>query len=194
MKRTDTKESLLGATLKLISSRGYLGATTREIAREAGVSELTLFRHFGSKERLFEEMLNRYTFLPRLRELLPGLEGLPCDEALMSVGIRFLETLKERKSLVMIMFSEMNIYPEKIRMVHKRFIDEMIMTLATYFRRLQKRGLLRKFSHTTGARAFLGMVFSYFQTEEIVKGRNMNKNEMQRTIGEFVDIFVRGVK
>ncbi|NOZ69978.1 MAG: TetR/AcrR family transcriptional regulator [Deferribacteres bacterium] len=194
MERTDTKERLLGATLKLISTRGYLGATTREIAREAGVSELTLFRHFRSKERLFEEVLNTYTFLPRLRELLPELEGLPCDEALMSIGTGFLETLKERKSMVRIMFSEMNTYPEKVRRVHKRFIDETILTLANYFRALQDRGRLRKFPHTTGARAFLGMVFSYFQTEEIVKGRNINKKEMQRTVGEFTDIFLRGVK
>jgi len=42
-----------------------------EIAREAGVSELTLFRNFGSKEKLFEGLLGQYTFLPRLRELRP---------------------------------------------------------------------------------------------------------------------------
>ena len=58
MKTFNTKEQLLKATLKLISEKGYIGATTREIAHEAGVTELTLFRHFGSKERLFEELLN----------------------------------------------------------------------------------------------------------------------------------------
>jgi AcrR family transcriptional regulator len=51
--------------MQVVSEKGYLGATTREIARVAGVTELTLFRHFGSKQRLFEEMLSRHTFLPR---------------------------------------------------------------------------------------------------------------------------------
>ncbi|HEX9020484.1 MAG TPA: helix-turn-helix domain-containing protein, partial [Nitrospirota bacterium] len=71
--KNETKQRLLEATLKLISEKGYFGATTRDISREAGVTELTLFRHFGSKEKLFEELLNSYTFLPRLKELLPEL-------------------------------------------------------------------------------------------------------------------------
>ncbi|HEC98257.1 MAG TPA: TetR/AcrR family transcriptional regulator [Nitrospirae bacterium] len=192
MEKSGTKERLLESTLKLISGKGYLGATTREIAREAGVTELTLFRHFGSKERLFEEVLNRYTFLPRLRQLLPELEGLASEEALRTVGIRFFETLKERKSLVRIMLSEMNIYPEKIRMVHEKFIDDLIQTLADYFGTLQPRGKLGRSSHKTVARAFLGMVFSYFQAEEIVKERDVTKREMENIIGEFVDIFVHG--
>ena len=56
MKKNTTKQRLLDATLKLISEKGYLGSTTREIAQEAGVTELTLFRHFGTKEKLFEAL------------------------------------------------------------------------------------------------------------------------------------------
>ena len=53
MPTTPTKEKILDATIALVSQKGYLGATTREIARGAGVTELTLFRHFGTKEKLF---------------------------------------------------------------------------------------------------------------------------------------------
>ena len=179
MNRPDTKERLLKSTLKLISEKGYLGATTREIAQGAGVTELTLFRHFGSKERLFEEVLNRYSFLPRLRKLLPELEGLPCDEALRLVGTRLLETLKERKSMVRIMLSEINVYPEKVKMVYNRFITELRQTLAGYFKSLQKRNILRKVSPEMAARAFLGMIFSYFQAEEIIRGHNISKKDRE---------------
>src|SRR5512143_1758481 len=99
MKKTGTNEQLLKATLKLISEKGYVGATTREIAQEAGVTELTLFRHFGSKEKLFEELLQSHTFLPRLRELLPELDRLSYEEALTLIASRFLLSLKDRKSL-----------------------------------------------------------------------------------------------
>ncbi|MEW6675201.1 MAG: TetR/AcrR family transcriptional regulator [Nitrospirota bacterium] len=192
MKRSDTKEKLLEATLKLISEKGYLGATTREIAQEAAVTELTLFRNFGSKKKLFEEVLSRYTFLPRLRRLLPELEGLPYDEALRVVGIRFLKTLKERKYLIRIMLSEINLYPEKIRGLHNSFINELIKTLAGYLRSLKKKNILRRFSPEMAARAFLGMIFSYFKAEEIVKGHNISEKEIKKIIGEFVDIFVHG--
>ncbi|MEW6214974.1 MAG: TetR/AcrR family transcriptional regulator [Nitrospirota bacterium] len=192
MKKSFTEKRLLEATLRLISEKGYLGATTREIAQVAGVTELTLFRHFGSKERLFEEVLNRYTFLPKLRELLPELDGLSYDRALGVIGIRFIETLKERKTLVKIMLSEINLYPDKIRVVYNSFIDELIGTLADYIRTLQKRGMLRPFPPKMATRAFLGMIFSYFMAEEIMGGRNIAKREMEKMIGEFVDIFVNG--
>ncbi|MFV1956863.1 MAG: helix-turn-helix domain-containing protein, partial [bacterium] len=74
--QSDTELKLLEATLELISEKGYLGATTREIAHRAGVSELTLFRKFGKKEKLFEEVLKTQTFLPLLRETVVEVEDL----------------------------------------------------------------------------------------------------------------------
>ncbi len=193
MKKQDTKEKILGATLKLISEKGYIGATTREIAQEVGVAELTIFRHFGSKEKLFEEVLEKFTFLPRLKELLPELEGLPHDEALNAIARRFLDTLKERKSFVRIMISEITVYPEKVRELYRAFSDELMKTLAGYFSGLRGKGVLREgITPDAAARFFLGVVFQYFQAEEIMKGRTISKQEARKTIDEFVKIFMHG--
>lgn len=92
----NAKERILEVTFQLISEKGYLGTTTREIAHKAGVTELTLFRHFGSKEKLFEAVLNKYSFLPKLKELLPSLLELPYKKSLHILGERYFETLKEK--------------------------------------------------------------------------------------------------
>jgi AcrR family transcriptional regulator len=57
MKRTgssvaSTRERLLAAAARVYVRAGLTGATTREIAEEAGVNEVTLFRHFKTKDRL----------------------------------------------------------------------------------------------------------------------------------------------
>jgi AcrR family transcriptional regulator len=52
-----TRERLLAAALKVFSRDGLHGATTRAIAQEAGVSEVTLFRHFQTKEGLLEALM-----------------------------------------------------------------------------------------------------------------------------------------
>jgi len=193
MKKIDTKKRLLEATLKLISEKGYRGATTRKIAQEAGVTELTLFRHFGSKEKLFKELLGSYTFLPRLKELLPKLDGLSSREALELIATRFLLTLKERKSMVRIMYSEYTTYPENIREVYNKFVLEMRTTLAAYFEGLQKRGVLRKnISPAMTARMFLWIIFSYFRSEEIMQSSGMKKTAMEKQIREMIDIFMSG--
>ena len=192
MVKVDTKEKLLQATMKLISEKGYLGATTREIAQEAGVTELTLFRHFGSKEKLFGQLLSGCTFLPRLKELLPELDALTYEEALTLIAVRYLTSLKERKAMVKIMFSEMTVYPEKIKAVYNKFIDEIRSTLATYFKTQQKKGSLRGVSPEAASRMFMAVLTSYFRTEEIMREHGMTKQKMEKDIREFVDIFVHG--
>jgi len=53
-----TEKKILDAALKLFAEKGYVGATTRLIAQEAGVSELTLFRRFKTKDNLFKKVLD----------------------------------------------------------------------------------------------------------------------------------------
>ena len=47
-----TRERIISAALDLFSREGYSRTSTRGIAKEAGVNEVTLFRHFGSKKNL----------------------------------------------------------------------------------------------------------------------------------------------
>jgi len=47
-------EKLFETTVSLFAERGYNGTTTQELAAAAGVSEVTLFRRFGSKAGLIE--------------------------------------------------------------------------------------------------------------------------------------------
>lgn len=194
MVKTSTKKKILESTLKLISEKGYLGTTTKDIAHESGVTEVTLFRHFGTKERLFEEVLKCYTFLPKLKEVISEIEGdsVNYEDTLKKIGMRFFETLKERKSFVRILSSEMNVYPEKTREVFGKFIDETNKVLAGYFKSQQDAGALRKFDPEIGARGFLGMLFCYFNVEEIVMGKSIPQKKMDRVIQEFVEIFVIG--
>jgi len=56
---TATHERLLAAAATVFAREGIAGATTRAIAREAGVNEVTLFRHFGSKERLLAAVVGK---------------------------------------------------------------------------------------------------------------------------------------
>ena len=58
---TETRDRLLKAAIEVFSIEGYVGATTREIARVAAVNEVTLFRHFQSKEQLLSAVAQHIT-------------------------------------------------------------------------------------------------------------------------------------
>lgn len=53
----ETRQRILQAALEAYGQKGFRGATTRRIASLAGVNEVTIFRHFGSKQALLTEAL-----------------------------------------------------------------------------------------------------------------------------------------
>src|SRR5690348_545299 len=48
-----TRQIIIDATERIIQSKGLARTTTKEIAREAGCAEGTLYKHFEDKESLF---------------------------------------------------------------------------------------------------------------------------------------------
>jgi AcrR family transcriptional regulator len=59
MKSEDRRALILDAALGVFGDFGYIGATTDQVARAAGVSQPYVVRMFGTKERLFLEALAR---------------------------------------------------------------------------------------------------------------------------------------
>lgn len=51
------KELITQAALRAFAERGFEGTSTALIAKEAGVSEALIFKHFGSKEQLLDHII-----------------------------------------------------------------------------------------------------------------------------------------
>lgn len=54
----ERKLCILSAVRKIFARKGLEGTTTRELAKEAGVSEALLYKHYPSKDALFKAMLS----------------------------------------------------------------------------------------------------------------------------------------
>jgi AcrR family transcriptional regulator len=59
LKASERKAAILAVAKVLFSDKGYHGVSVDEIARRVGVSPAILYRHFPSKEALYEEVLNQ---------------------------------------------------------------------------------------------------------------------------------------
>jgi AcrR family transcriptional regulator len=192
MSTATTQDKILEAALKLFSQKGFLGAATREIARGAGVAEVTLFRHFPTKEALFKEVIRRYSFLPALRGILPGLEEASYEEALLAIARQFLTTLDERRDLIRIMLAERPHYPSQVRGIFRGILGEAFRMLADYFRQQQAGGVLRDFDPDAAAKAFLGAFFAYVHFLGFFFGTSENRRHNDRFAVEFVELFIQG--
>ncbi|MBX3244130.1 MAG: TetR/AcrR family transcriptional regulator [Acidobacteria bacterium] len=54
----ERREQILRTAIELFSRNGFSGTTTKKIAKEAGVSEAMVFRHFVSKDELYKAILH----------------------------------------------------------------------------------------------------------------------------------------
>src|SRR5690606_19860038 len=57
MSGDERRMQILEAAANLCSVNGFRGTTTKEIARDADVSEALVFRHFATKDKLYEAIL-----------------------------------------------------------------------------------------------------------------------------------------
>lgn len=187
-----TRERILETAAGLFSTKGYLGASTREIARQAGVAEVTLFRHFSTKEKLLEEVLSRYSVLPSIRGFIPKALEMPYEEALARMADLFLDTLIQIQDWIRIMHSEVQRAPDKLLTIYHSFLDEIFEVFACCFREFQRRGTLRNFDPDLGARAFHGMLYCFFNMEELLGRKNYRPADREKAVREFVSLFAHG--
>jgi AcrR family transcriptional regulator len=85
-RRRSTREALRRAALTSFASKGFANVTVTELAREAGVTERTFFRHFPTKEAvLFQDYETQMEWLAEALAQRPASESL-FDAVLASVA------------------------------------------------------------------------------------------------------------
>jgi AcrR family transcriptional regulator len=133
-----SRERILEAARRVYAKHGFRGATTRLIAIEAGVNEVTLFRTFGSKSALLEAVLEQYSKADS-QPAFPDEPTDPVAELTRFVALS-LERVREIRPLLMHTMSEVDERPQAAEFACRGRHD-VHDTITSYIRRLQARGL-----------------------------------------------------
>ena len=132
-----TRDQILDAATRLYGEHGFRGTTTRRIAEEAGVNEVTLFRVFGSKTALLLEALRTHGMVVPTAQL-PEAPTDPLAE-LTAWCAHQRRTLSHLRSLIRKAMSEFEENPEMPRCVsHGAMMTYTV--LHAYLQRLAKAG------------------------------------------------------
>jgi AcrR family transcriptional regulator len=184
----NVRDQLLAAAARVYSESGYRGATTRRIAQEAGVNEITLFRHFGSKDALLREALARCR-----SEDSADLPEVPRDPAaeLTAWAGSHLTDMRERRALIRTCMGEVAEHPA-LFVVEDSGPVRLARSLAGYLERLRRRGLARaEFDPATAAALLMGGLFADAVGRDIMP--HMYANEPDEALREYVALFLRGI-
>ncbi len=171
------RERILEAAYSCFSRKGYFGTTTREISQAAGVSEVTLFRLFGSKKELFREVLINYSIIPDIRAIsVPEGSG---EEVLIDIGLKLFFSLREKKEFLKILLSEVTGLTEEVEEVYSRFVETLEELLGRVFSSALS---LSEGESRTKVKVFRSALFGFFISEEVFQGRELPYEDVIRFV------------
>lgn len=187
-RKATTRRNMLEAALKTFAERGYDGATIREIASRAGVTEMTLLRHFGTKDALLREALQDHAPVPPAQA-----NALPADidQAVKTLTHQLWEGMMgPRRPLIKMMIGESVKRPElgdSLSHVPREFGRRF----GAYLAAQQEAGLVRRGMPRLQAMALLGMFFAVAVGGDFFAEGTDDPEEIKAA---FADIYLHGVK
>ncbi len=185
----DIRTRLLQAAARVYAETGFRGATTRRIAQAAGVNEVTLFRHFGSKSRLLHEAIESSAAGTRTAPL-PDTPVDPRTELLAWARLR-LKALHERRSLIRTCMGEVEEHPDLIP-AEGSATSAAAHELGAYLKRLQRVGLAAPDFHPAAASVLLmGVLFADAMGRDVMP--DMFNADEGRAVTQYVDLLLRAI-
>ena len=145
----DTKDRILAAALDMFSQNGYTGTNIRELTASLGLVKSSLYKHFGSKEEIWNSLLDE--MIAYYDEHFGSPEHLPpvpdSWEGLVAMTMRKVDftihdenVIKTRKLLMIEQFRD-----ERARdLATKHFLTGLREMFTPIFRTMMENGLLRQ--------------------------------------------------
>ena len=145
----DTKERILAAALDMFSQNGYAGTNIRELSAALGLVKSGVYKHFGSKEDIWNTLLDELIAYYEARfgspeHLPPAPDSL---EALVAMTMRMVDftvhdetVVKTRKLLSIEQFRD-----DRAReLATKHFLTGLTEMFTQLFADMMDKGLLRQ--------------------------------------------------
>lgn len=187
----EPRRRLIDAAIAVFGECGFRGATTRRIAEEAGVNEVTLFRLFGSKSALLEEAIkqSQSTTSRRADNFLPAEPQDPHVE-LEAWAREHWKSIRERRSVIRKMMSELEEHPEISGCLTDGW-DKIRAGIMRYLERLRERGEIAADAPlATAVVMFNGMLFSDAICRDIKRGAYPPEKQ---AVTEYTQLFLRSI-
>lgn len=159
----NTKEKIIAAALRLFEKNGFAGTTTKEISELAGISEVTLFRHFETKRNLFEQTVHSCMHPYRLREYLQNEVKYDLEIDLKQIAHNMMETYRQNLPMLRMVFKD-KMKGSLSKMHLKEHEHGVSGSLGEYFETMHKLGRLSA-DPKMASRFFMSNITGFFMKE-----------------------------
>jgi len=158
-----TANRIVEAAVQLFSRQGFAASSTHEIARLAGVSEVTVFRHFPRKRDLFwaatESRLRRLRISRELRNRLESDEDP--RTALPGIVELLVETLHHHPETVRLLYLSLFELDHGAERILRKHLIPLFQPLREYLSRCASKGVIRDLEPGVAALGLAALVAAH---------------------------------
>ncbi|MBC8079636.1 MAG: TetR/AcrR family transcriptional regulator [Gorillibacterium sp.] len=190
-KKTDKHERILQSAVEVFAERGYAAASTSEIARRAGVSEGTIFRHYKTKQELLHSIMvpvmAKFILPASIDDFIHVLDAKyeKFDDFLRAIVLNRLSFARKNLPMVKIMLQEIPFQNELRKQFLDLFKDKILSKLVPAIAYFQERGDIRPLPPFTIIRLIVSVFVGYMLSSLVLlpEGQWDDNQEIDRNIG-----------
>lgn len=190
--KENTEEKIIRATFDIVQREGLQKATTKKIAAEAGVNEVTIFRKFENKKNLIKKTKEYYTkqLIAKLEESFEFSETDSIEEYLKRSFNKILEFSEEDFNIIRVAMQEVKNDDDK-KLLITTITDTIINKLDEFFKLQLEKGTIKDLN----SKAVSLMCFSIiFQSLILWQIYNDGDLAADYYADDFLDIIFNGIK
>jgi AcrR family transcriptional regulator len=183
MPKVITDMHIFQAVMEIIAERGYTGATTRQIAEAAGISEMTLFRKYGSKAELVKRAISALVEQTEFESTTQYTGDVRSD--LLRVLQAYQETVILHERFFFALFAESNHTPELTGLFSQPL--GLFQSIGELLSRYQAEGVLISENPLHSVASLLGPLIYFSMIAHSLGDKSMPPMEIRTVIHNFLD-------
>jgi TetR/AcrR family fatty acid metabolism transcriptional regulator len=151
------RNQILDAAAAVFAEKGFHHATTKEIARAAGVSEGTIYNYFASKADLLIGIMTRLAELETLDEELMGALQGDVHDFFVAMFRHRMGRIQRGQEMLQAILPEVMVTPELRERFYQQYVLRIAMLLEQYLQARIELGHIRSLNVPLTVRAVQGM-------------------------------------
>jgi AcrR family transcriptional regulator len=177
-----------GVVARLFAYRGYYHTSMREIARELGMNQSSLYHYFTSKEDVLFRLMNDAMddVLEKLEEICTS--DLPAEDKLKKVLHSYIRSYAGDQERLILLVNEMNSLTETNRLILVEKQRQYVQLIKSILKELVDKDKMREIEPTVATFAFFGMV--HYTIKWYHEDGPITLDQLAKL---FVEIFTRGI-
>ncbi len=191
--KENTEEKIIKATFNIVQKEGVQKATTKKIAAEAGVNEVTIFRKFENKRNLIEATKDYYLerLLAKLEENFDFDEEDSIEEYLKRSFNGILDFSEEDFSIIRVAMQEIKGSSDR-KLLMSQITDAIINKLEEFFLLQLEKGVIKNVNPKAISLMCFSIIFQSLILLQIYG--NTADIESNQFADDYLDIIFNGIK